>query len=395
MMRPATRFVSFDASPGDPSSPASTPIYQTATFKLDSPASNGEYDYSRSGNPTRAVLERQLARLEYARSAFAFSSGMAAISAVTSLVNAGEEIIIGDDIYGGTHRLFSQLPRRSNIAVRSVDTSDLREFEAAITDRTRMIFFESPTNPMQRITDIPPLAELAHAHGVLVTVDNTLLSPWLQNPMKLGADLVIHSATKHLSGHSDVTAGCVVANEPELIDRLAWIQNAEGAALGPFDCWLLLRGLKTLALRLEKQQTSAERIAFHLADHPAIRRVHYAGLPDHPGGDILRRIARGAGSVISFEAGSAEVSRRIAESTLLFGITVSFGGLNSTISLPCLMSHASIDADSELTRPIPRDLIRISIGIEDCDDLIDDLDCAIDAAASARETQTASPAATS
>ncbi len=334
-MRYATRCVQFDSAPGDPAAPSSTPIYQTATFRQESALQFGDYDYSRSGNPTRAVLEDQLARLEHASRAFAFTSGMAAISAVSRLVRSGDEILIGDDLYGGTHRLLAELGSQSGVAVRAVDTTDPVAVDSAITKRTRLVFLETPTNPLQRVTDLVALSEVMHERGVLLAVDNTLLSPYLQNPLLLGADIVIHSATKHLSGHGDVTAGCIAVNDAELAERLAWVQNSEGAALGPFDSWLLLRGLKTLALRLERQQTNATRIARYLSEHPLIDRVHYAGLAEHPGSEIIRRTTRGGGCVISFETGSLEFSRRMAESVQLFGLAVSFGSVNSTISLPC------------------------------------------------------------
>ncbi len=377
-MKFATQLVHFNAAPDDPYRPVATPIYQTATFAQEEADRFGRYDYSRSGNPTRAVIESQLARLEHGRRALCFASGLAAISAVTRLLSCGEEILAGDDLYGGTYRLFSRILDRTGITVNYADPSDLKALASAITERTRLIYVESPTNPLLRIADLAALAKLAHVHGALLCVDNSAMSPCLQNPLDLGADIVLHSATKYLCGHSDVTAGAVVVEDSALAEQIYFVQNGEGTALGPFDSFLLLRGLKTLKLRLDCQQRNAQRLADFLQSHPAVRRVYYPGLGTHPGAQLHARQARGAGAVLSFETGSFEASKEIVEQTKLFQTTVSFGSIGSSISLPGCMSHASIPAAVREARALPPDLVRLSVGIEDADDLIGDLATALD-----------------
>jgi cystathionine beta-lyase len=372
-MKFASQLVNFNACPSDPFRPVATPIYQTATFEQEHADQFGQYDYSRSGNPTRTVLEEQLARLENADRAFAFASGLAAISSVTRLLSAGDEILACDDLYGGTYRLFSKILHRTGVQVRYADACDLERFAAAITPETRLLYTETPTNPLLRICDIRALADLAHGHGALLCVDNSAMSPYLQNPLDLGADIVVHSATKYLCGHSDVTAGVVAVRSPELAEQIYFLQNGEGSALGPFDSYLLLRSLKTLKLRLDCQQSSARKIAEHLNTRPAVQRVYYPGLAGHPGHDLHAQQARGAGAVISFATGSFELSKRIAEAARIFRISVSFGSVNSSISLPGSMSHASIPAEVRRGRAFGADLVRLSIGIEDAGDLIDDL----------------------
>jgi cystathionine beta-lyase len=350
------------------------PIYQTATFIQPSATEFGDFDYSRTANPTRSLLERQLADLEGGTNAAAFASGMAAISAITGLVQTGEEIIAGDDLYGGTVRLLELLRQRQGITVRYTDTTEPENVRAALTSRTRLILIETPSNPLFRISDIRKLAGLAHEAGVLLAVDNSMLSPCLQRPIELGADIVIHSATKFLCGHSDVTAGAVITKDAALHERIAFLQNAEGAGLSPFESWLLLRGLKTLALRVERQDQTAAKIAQFLARHAAVKKVFYPGLTDHPGHKVHRGQSTGDGAVVSFTTGDAELSARVVEATRLFTIAVSFGSVGSTISLPCHMSHASIPATLRDRLAPPKDLVRISVGIEDADDLLEDLD---------------------
>jgi cystathionine beta-lyase len=372
-MKFASQLVNFNACPSDPFRPVATPIYQTATFEQEHADQFGRYDYSRSGNPTRTVLEEQLSQLENAHRAFAFASGLAAISSVTRLLSPGDEILACDDLYGGTYRLFSKILPRTGVNVRYADACDLPRFAAAITGKTRLLYAETPTNPLLRICDIRALADLAHDHGALLCVDNSAMSPYLQNPLDLGADIVVHSATKYLGGHSDVTAGVVAVRSPELAEQIYFLQNGEGSALGPFDSYLLLRSIKTLKLRLDCQQASARKIAEYLNTHPAVQRIYYPGLPQHAGYDLHTRQARGAGAVISFATGSLELSKRIAEGTAIFRISVSFGSVNSSISLPGCMSHASIPSQLRRNRAFDADLVRLSIGIEDTDDLIDDL----------------------
>lgn len=372
-----TRLVGFDPCPGDPYRPVATPIYQTATFEQESALGFGRYDYSRSGNPTRAVLEELVAELEGAERGFAFASGLAAMTAVTRLLSAGDEIVAGDDLYGGAYRLFSKILARTGITVRYADATDPAALAAAMGPRTRLVHVETPTNPRLRIVDIAAVAEVAHRGGAVLSVDNTAMSPYLQNPLALGADVVMHSATKYLCGHSDVTAGVVATSDAKLAETLYLIQNGEGSALGPFDSFLLLRGLRTLGLRMDRQQASAQKVAEFLAGHPDVERVWFPGLDGHPGADIHARQARGPGAVISFQTGSLEVSRRVAEASKLFAITVSFGGIGSSISVPCRMSHASIPAEVQKKVELPEDLVRVSVGIEDAGDLIEDLSRAL------------------
>jgi cystathionine beta-lyase len=362
-MKIATRCVRVSME-SNPYGAVAPPIYQTATFRQPSAVEFGEYDYSRTANPTRALVEEQIAALEAGRFACAFASGMAALSAVTRLVQAGEEILAGDDLYGGTCRLLSQVAPRHGIQVRYVDATDPRSVEAAIGPATRLLLIETPTNPLLRVVDLSALAAITRRRGVLFAVDNSLLSPCLQRPLGHGADLVVHSATKALCGHSDVSGGAVVTDDPALHREIAFYLNAEGAGLAPFDSWLLLRGIKTLALRVERQSASARRIAEFLIGHPAIQSVFYPGL----------------GPVISFTTGDPERSRCIVETARLFTIAVSFGSVGSSISLPCRMSHASIPAELRGRLAPPPDLVRLSTGIEDVDDLLADLTQALDAA---------------
>lgn len=385
-MKFATRLLTFDPAPGDRFTPANTPIYQTATFRQEDATSFGEYDYSRSGNPTRAVVEKQIAALEGGTRGFCFSTGLAAITAVTRLLSPGEEILACDDLYGGTYRLFSRILAKRGINVHYVDFTDLDAVAAAITRNTRLVYLESPTNPLLQIIDIRAVAGIAHCNGALTCVDNSTMSPYLQRPLELGADIVLHSATKFLCGHSDVMAGAVVVADELLGEELYLIQNGEGAGLSPFDSFLLLRGSKTLSLRLDRQQSNAGKIAELLDSHPAVDRVYYPGLADERQRAIHCSQASGDGAVLSFATGDPEFSRAIVEATKLFAITVSFGGVNSTISLPNYMSHASIPAHLRQQKSIPSDLVRVSVGIEDVEDLIDDLSRAFEVAG--RQTAT-------
>jgi len=372
-MKFATRLVQYDQAPGDPKHPMATPIYQTATFEQMQADAFGAYDYSRSGNPTRRVLEDQLAVLENGTAGFCFSSGMAAIATVTHLLSAGDEILADYDLYGGTSRLFARVTPRSGVAVRYVDASDPEALAAAITPSTRLIYVESPTNPFLRILNLQAIAGVAKERGIPLCVDNSVMSPYLQNPLDLGADIVVHSATKFLCGHSDVTGGAIIVKDAALAERIGFLQNAEGTALGPMDCFLLLRGLKTLKIRIDAQQRSAGVIAAFLAGHRAVAAVYYPGLASHPGYDVHASQAKGAGSLLSFTVGSADSAKRLAESSELFKISVSFGSVTSSIGIPQKMSHASVPAELQSARAIPAELLRMSVGIEDTDDLIADL----------------------
>jgi cystathionine beta-lyase len=380
-MKFASRLVSFNVAPGDPFRPMATPIYQTATFEQAEATAFGPYDYSRSGNPTRTVLEEQIASLENGTRGFCFSSGMAAISTITRLLRTGDEILADSDLYGGTCRLFTRVLERTGITARYADACDEEAFAGLIHERTRLLYLESPTNPLLRVIDIRRIAELAHANGALLAVDSSAMSPYLQNPLDLGADIVLHSATKYLCGHSDVTGGVIVVKDEELAKQIYFLQNAEGNALGPFDAFLFLRGMKTLKLRLDCQQKNAQTIAEFLAAHPQVTAVNYPGLPTSPGYLLQRKQARGAGAVLSFTTGSKELSRKIVEAARMFSICVSFGSINSTISLPGSMSHASVPPEVGELRELPSDLVRISVGIEDAGDLISDLEQAFAASA--------------
>jgi cystathionine beta-lyase len=372
-MKTATRCVHLKEN-GDPYSAIAPPIYQTATFRQQSAAEFGEYDYTRTANPTRKLLEQQLAKLENAAYACAFSSGMAAITALARRLEIGDEIIAGNDLYGGTVRLLDQVLSRSGIDVTYIDTTDLDKVRGSLRSRTRLLLIETPSNPLFRICDIKALAERAHSAEAILAVDNSMLSPCFQQPLVLGADVVIHSATKFLGGHSDVTAGALITNNAELHRQFAFQQNAEGAGLAPFDSWLLLRGIKTLVLRAERQNASANTIARFLSEHALVKDVYYPGLSTDRDHELHRRQATGDGAVISFTTGDASVSQRVVSSTQLFAIAVSFGSVNSVISLPCAMSHASIPVSLKQTFSLPADLVRISVGIEDVDDLIEDLE---------------------
>ncbi|XP_021672977.2 cystathionine beta-lyase, chloroplastic isoform X2 [Hevea brasiliensis] len=372
----STMLMNFESN-FDPYGATSTPLYQTATFKQTSALEYGPYDYTRSGNPTRAALESLLAKLDKAYRAFCFTSGMAALAAVTHLVGTGEEIVAGDDLYGGSDRLLSQITPKSGIVVKRVNTTNLDEVASAIGPWTKLVWLESPTNPRQQISDIRKIAEMAHTHGALVLVDNSIMSSVLSQPLELGADIVMNAATKFIGGHSDVMAGVLAVKGESLARDLYFLQNSEGSGLAPFDCWMCLRGIKTMALRVEKQQDNAQKIAEFLASHPQIKKVNYAGLPSHPGHDLHYSQAKGAGSVLSFTTGSLALSKHIVETTKFFSITVSFGSVKSLISMPCFMSHASIPVALREARGLTEDLVRISVGIEDVNDLISDLDHAL------------------
>jgi cystathionine beta-lyase len=379
-MKFASKLIQYDAAPGDRFRPTATPIYQTATFEQEHADRFGDFDYSRSGNPTRKVLEDHVATLEGGTRGFAFASGMAAITAVARTLRAGDEILADSDLYGGTCRLFTRVLERSGITARYADASNLEGFAARITPNTRLIYVESPTNPLLRVLDLRSLAALAHHHNALLVVDNSLMSPYLQRPLELGADVVLHSATKFLCGHADVTGGVVVVKDEKLAEDIAFLQNAEGNALSPFDCFLLQRGLKTLKLRVDAQQRNAQQIAEFLAADPRVAQVFYPGLPSHPSYELQRSQATGAGSVLSFTAHSVEAAKIIAERARMFQICVSFGSIHSTISLPGCMSHASVPPEIAATRELPPQLVRISVGIEDAEDLLADLDHALAAA---------------
>ncbi|KAK6151334.1 hypothetical protein DH2020_013969 [Rehmannia glutinosa] len=349
----------------DPYDALSTPLYQTATFKQPSAIDNGPYDYTRSGNPTRDALESLLAKLDKADRALCFTSGMAALSAVTHLVGTGEEIVAGDDMYGGSDRLLSKVTPKSGVVVKRVDTTNLEEVASSIGPWTKLVWLESPTNPRQQISDISKIAELAHAHGALVLVDNSIMSPVLSQPLELGADIVMHSATKFIAGHSDLMAGVLA------------IKGERGLRVSSIRLLALFKRRQNYGSTCRKATGKRAKIAEFLASHPRVKKVNYAGLPDHPGRSLHYSQAKGAGSVLSFLTGSLALSRHVVERTKYFSITVSFGSVKSLISLPCFMSHASIPAAVREARGLTEDLVRISVGIEDVNDLIADLDNAL------------------
>ncbi|MCA9222380.1 MAG: PLP-dependent transferase [Planctomycetales bacterium] len=355
------------------------PIHFASTYVQHKAGEWREFDYSRSGNPTRKNLERTLTSLEGGCGALAFSSGMAATHCVTMLLNSGDHIVAGGDIYGGTYRLLHKIVNRSGVDVTLADASDLKALEAAITPRTKLLWIESPGNPLMSITDIAACAELARRHGVLLGVDNTFATPVLTRPLELGADIVMHSATKYLGGHSDCLGGALVVNDQELLDRLYFVQNATGAVLGPMESFLISRGLKTLELRVREQCRSAQRLAEWLAQDPRVSRVLYPGLPEHPGHELAaRQMQGGFGAMLTFElAADFEATKRVVESTHLFQLAVSLGAVESLIEQPASMSHASYDAAARAAHGITDGLIRLSVGLESPDDLQADLDQAM------------------
>jgi len=353
----------------------STPIYQTATFVHEMPGVTKGFDYSRTNNPTRLVLENLLAELEGGHSGYAFASGVAAIDAVMKLLRSGDEIVAVDDIYGGTFRLFNQIYDRFNISVNYVDTTDLENVRAAVTSKTKIVWLETPTNPTLRISDISAIAEIAHAAGALLVVDNTFASPALQKPIQFGADIIVHSATKYLAGHCDVIAGAVVVNSEALGSQFKFIQNATGGVLGPFDSWLVIRGIETLALRTERISENALKLARFLEQHEVVGQVNYPGLEAHPNHELAKKQQRSFGGVISFTLKSDSVHDAIhfVSNSNLFNLTDSVGGVKSSISHPVSMSHKSMTDEARAKAGITDSLIRLSVGIEHADDLIEDL----------------------
>jgi cystathionine beta-lyase len=352
---------------------SSIPIYQSATFKQTSANGGDEYDYTRSGNPTRTHLERHMAKIMNAARALAVGSGMGALDVITRLLRPGDEVITGDDLYGGTNRLLAYLSSNQGIVVHHIDTTDPQRLRDVVSDKTAMVLLETPTNPLIKIVDVISISKIVHEINAkaLVIVDNTMLSPMLCNPLELGADVVYESGTKYLSGHHDIMAGIIACNDQALGDKMYFTINSTGCGLSPNDSFLLMRGVKTLAIRMEKQQANAQAIAEFLESHGF--RVRYPGLKSHPQYDLHWSMARGAGAVLSFETGDVKISERIVEAARLWGISVSFGCVNSLISMPCRMSHASIDAKTRAERQMPEDIIRLCVGIEDVHDLIDDL----------------------
>jgi cystathionine beta-lyase/cystathionine gamma-synthase len=378
-MKTATTYIHAGATP-DPSTGAiMTPIFQTSTYVQEAPGVNKGFEYARSQNPTRQALETALAAIEFGKFGLAFSSGVAATDAVIKLLSPGDEVIAPHDMYGGTYRLFTKVFAKFGIVFTYVDTASIANIEAAITPKTRLIWIETPTNPLMNITDIAATATIAKKAGALLCVDNTFASPYLQNPLTLGADIVMHSATKYLGGHSDVIQGCLVMNDPSLRDQLYFIQKSCGAVPGPMDCFLVLRGIKTLHLRMQRHCENGEKIAHFLRNHPSVSKVFWCGFNDHPNYAIAKQQMKGFGGMMSFELknDSPENVKRVLSSTHLFSLAESLGGVESLINHPASMTHASIPREERLKNGLTDSLIRLSVGVEDADDLIDDLNTAI------------------
>ncbi len=374
-MKFATKVIHAGVSP-DPSTGAiMTPIYQTSTYAQDGPGNHKGYEYARTKNPTRSVLEANLAALENGNFAVCFSSGVAATSAVVQLLQSGDEIIATDDLYGGTYRLFERIFRKFGITTRYVDMTNIETLRAAIGDKTRLLWIETPTNPMLRIVDVEAACAIAKERGILSCVDNTFASPCLQTPLDLGADIVVHSATKYLNGHSDVIHGAVICRDAKIAEELYFIQKSVGAVPGPQDCFLVLRGIKTLHLRVERSCENAAKVAEFLRSHAAIDKVYYPGFAEHAGHEIAKKQMRGFGGMVSFtlKNDSFEAAKAVLQRTHYFTCAESLGGVESLIGHPATMTHASIPADIRRQIGITDSFMRLSVGIEDVQDLIDDL----------------------
>jgi cystathionine beta-lyase/cystathionine gamma-synthase len=363
----------------DPSTGAIiTPIYQTSTYVQDEFGKHKGYEYARTQNPTRAAVERNLAAIEGGKEGFAFASGMAAIGAVATMLTSGDHVVVSDNTYGGTFRLFDKVLTRYQLSFTYVDTSRLDDVERAFTSSTRMLFVETPTNPIMTLTDLRAAADLAHRHNTRLVVDNTFASPWVQRPIEFGADLVVHSTTKYLNGHSDSIGGVAIAVRDDDIAWLRFVQNAEGAILSPFDSWLVLRGTKTLPLRMMQHNANGLALARFLEKHPKVRRVYYPGLPSHPQHELATRQMHGFGGMLAFDLGSLDAARLLLNGVRLLALAESLGGVESLISHPATMTHASVPADRRTALGITDGLVRISAGIEDIEDLQEDLALALD-----------------
>lgn len=378
-MKPATKFIHAGMEP-DPSTGAiMTPIYQTSTFVQAAPGQHKGYEYARSQNPTRKALEDALALIENGKYGLAFSSGVAATDAVIKLLEPGNEVIAGSDMYGGTYRLFSKVFEKFGIKFHYVDMQDLSNITAVINANTKLIWAETPTNPLMNIADIAAIAQISKQHNLLLCVDNTFASPYLQNPLDLGADIVMHSSTKYLGGHSDVIQGALIMNDADLREKLFFIQKSCGAVPGPMDCFLVMRGIKTLHVRMQRHCENGRTIAHFLRNHPAVGKVYWCGFEDHPGFVIAQKQMSDFGGMMSFtlKDDSVENAKRVLSSTHLFSLAESLGGVESLINHPASMTHASIPREERLKNGLTDSLIRLSVGIEDVDDLIADLNKAI------------------
>ncbi|MCA1025393.1 bifunctional cystathionine gamma-lyase/homocysteine desulfhydrase [Cytobacillus kochii] len=364
---------------GDPTTGAvSVPIYQVSTYKQDGVGNHKGFEYSRTGNPTRHALEELIKDLEAGHAGFAYGSGMAAITATVMLFNSGDHIILTDDVYGGTYRVITKVLNRFGIEATFVDTSNLNNITAAIKPNTKAVYIETPTNPLLKITDIEAAAKLAKENNLLTIVDNTFSTPYWQTPIELGADIVLHSATKYLGGHSDVVAGLVVVNNEKLAEELHFVQNSTGGVLGPQDSWLLMRGIKTLGIRMEETESNTKAIVEFLIQHPAVSKVYYPGIESHPNHDIAKKQADGFGGMVSFDVGSEANADKLLENVRYFTLAESLGAVESLISVPARMTHASIPKERRDELGITDGLVRISVGLEDVEDLIEDLKLALE-----------------
>lgn len=377
-MKPRTKMIHAGIEGDVQTGAVSVPIYQVSTYKQDGIGEDRGYEYSRTGNPTRHALEELIKELENGFAGFAFGSGMAAITSTMMLFNTGDHVVMTDDVYGGTYRVMTKVLNRLGISSTFVNTSDPDQVKEAINDKTRAIFVETPTNPLLKVTDLKKMATIAREHQLLLIVDNTFNTPYWQHPLDLGADIVLHSATKYIGGHSDVVAGLVVVNSEDLAEQLHFIQNSVGGILGPQDSWLLIRGIKTLGLRMEATEENAKKVVDFLVNHPKVKKVYYPGLVTHPGHDIAKEQADGFGGMISFDVGSGERAEKLVKDVKYFTLAESLGAVESLISVPAKMTHASIPADRRAELGITDGLTRISVGIEDSEDLIEDLKQALE-----------------
>lgn len=376
-MRSKTKMIHGGITRDEQTGAVSVPIYQVSTYKQDGVGNFRGYEYSRTGNPTRHALETVIADLENGTHGFAFGSGMAAITTVMMLLNSGDHVVLTDDVYGGSYRLMTKVLNRFDLDHTFVDTSDPEIVKSAIKPNTKALYIETPTNPLLKITDIKRMAEIAKEHELLLIVDNTFATPYWQQPLSLGADIVLHSATKYIGGHSDVVAGLVAVNSDELAEKVHFLQNSVGAVLGPQDSWLLMRGIKTLALRMEAIEANTAKLVSYLLEHEKINKVYYPGIESHPGHKVAKEQATGFGGMISFDVGSGERAEKVLERVNYFTLAESLGAVESLISLPAKMTHASIPADRRAELGITDGLIRVSVGIEDVEDLIEDLEQAL------------------
>ena len=354
-----------------------TPVYQTSTYRQEKIGVHKGYEYSRTGNPTRNALEKSLANLEGGTYGLAFASGVAATTAVFNLLKTGDHVIVGDDCYGGTYRLLEKVFARWGLETSYVQVDDPQAFAAAVRGNTKLIWVETPTNPLLKLTDLKALADIAKSKKLLLAVDNTFASPYFQKPLQLGADIVVHSTTKYLNGHSDGVGGAVILNDAAMAERLKFIQNAAGAILGPFDCWLVLRGVKTLAIRMERHNQNGMAIAQFLDRHRKVKQVFYPGLPSHPQHDLARKQMSGFGGMLAFETGSLDKAKVVLKSFRLCSLAESLGGVETLISHPATMTHTSVPPEERQRIGITDGLVRISVGIENVEDLIADLDQAL------------------